>query len=194
MPVWAAYSPVKNSPAEARSKFQGGSPCHSATSGEMDIYQANSKILSMIGAEIEAPQDVTFNGTTLKQHPSIVWSPSWAVTLSQMRSKLLSPANISISQRSSLVLEGVNITIQGLHLDGALVIRVAEGASLRIEDLTVQNAGWRFVALDENDESIPEINRVRGFQVIRDETKEFVFSAPGEHVLTKCSCISKRTN
>lgn len=31
--VWAAYSPVKNSPADARAKAGGGTPSHSATSG-----------------------------------------------------------------------------------------------------------------------------------------------------------------
>ena len=41
--VWAAYSPVKNSPADARVKAQAGSPSHSATTGELDIYQANCR-------------------------------------------------------------------------------------------------------------------------------------------------------
>lgn len=41
--VWAAYSPVKNSPADARAKAAAGSPSHSATTGELDIYQANCR-------------------------------------------------------------------------------------------------------------------------------------------------------
>ena len=39
--VWAAYSPVKNSPADARAKGAGGDPSHSAASGELDLYKAN---------------------------------------------------------------------------------------------------------------------------------------------------------
>ena len=41
--VWAAYSPVKNSPAEARAKAAAGGPSHSATTGELDVYQANCR-------------------------------------------------------------------------------------------------------------------------------------------------------
>ena len=41
--MWAAYSPVKNSPADARAKVAGGTPSHSATTGELDIYAANCR-------------------------------------------------------------------------------------------------------------------------------------------------------
>ena len=40
---WAAYSPVKNSPADARAKVAAGNPSHSATAGELDIYQVNCR-------------------------------------------------------------------------------------------------------------------------------------------------------
>lgn len=41
MQVWATYSPVKNSPADARAKAAEGNPTHSATTGEMDIYKVS---------------------------------------------------------------------------------------------------------------------------------------------------------
>ncbi len=41
--VWAAYSPVKNSPKDAAAKAQGGNPSHSATTGELDVYQVNCR-------------------------------------------------------------------------------------------------------------------------------------------------------
>lgn len=40
--VWATYSPVKNSPADARAKAAEGNPTHSATTGEMDIYKVRA--------------------------------------------------------------------------------------------------------------------------------------------------------
>lgn len=43
MQVWAAYSPVKNSPPDARAKAAAGSPSHSATTGELDIYRTNCR-------------------------------------------------------------------------------------------------------------------------------------------------------
>ena len=42
--VWAAYSPVKNSPADAAKKAAAGDPSHSATSGELDLYMTNCKV------------------------------------------------------------------------------------------------------------------------------------------------------
>lgn len=42
--VWAAYSPVKNSPADAAAKAASGNPSHSATTGELDIYKTNCKV------------------------------------------------------------------------------------------------------------------------------------------------------
>lgn len=43
MQVWAAYSPVKNSPPDAKAKVAAGAPSHSATTGELDIYQTNCR-------------------------------------------------------------------------------------------------------------------------------------------------------
>ncbi|CAK9175496.1 unnamed protein product [Ilex paraguariensis] len=42
--TWLAYAPVKNNPEDA-AKVPKGNPYHSATSGEMAIYRANSLIL-----------------------------------------------------------------------------------------------------------------------------------------------------
>lgn len=47
--VWAAYSPVKNSPADAAAKAAGGNPSHSATTGELDYYKANCKVVGETG-------------------------------------------------------------------------------------------------------------------------------------------------
>ena len=47
--VWAAYSPVKNSPPDAKAKAAAGSPSHSATTGELDIYQTNCRCAASTG-------------------------------------------------------------------------------------------------------------------------------------------------
>ena len=107
--VWVAYSPVKNSPAEAMAKAAAGNPSHSATTGELDIYRANCNVLRHLGAKIEDPEEQTFNGIEVEVrteplnrncfcppsadsrispyiasqvHPRIVWSPSFACTTS----------------------------------------------------------------------------------------------------------------
>lgn len=45
--TWLAYAPVKNNPEDA-AKVPKGNPYHSATSGEMAIYRANSMILKKV--------------------------------------------------------------------------------------------------------------------------------------------------
>ncbi|KAJ9673517.1 hypothetical protein PVL29_023218 [Vitis rotundifolia] len=47
MDTWLAYAPVKNNPEDA-AKVPKGNPYHSATSGEMAIYRANSLILRKV--------------------------------------------------------------------------------------------------------------------------------------------------
>ena len=46
--VWAAYSPVKNSPKDAAAKAEGGGPSHSATTGELDVYQVNCRSVKRV--------------------------------------------------------------------------------------------------------------------------------------------------
>lgn len=41
--VWSTYSPVKNNPEDALAKVEAGGPSHSATTGELDIYQVNCR-------------------------------------------------------------------------------------------------------------------------------------------------------
>lgn len=47
--VWAAYSPVKNSPGDARAKAASGNPSHSATAAELDIYKTNCMVRGWAG-------------------------------------------------------------------------------------------------------------------------------------------------
>ena len=44
LPVWLAYSPVKNSPDEALAKAKSGNPTHSATSSELEVYERNCRV------------------------------------------------------------------------------------------------------------------------------------------------------
>jgi hypothetical protein len=44
--VWATYSPVKNSPADAQAKAAEGNPTHSATTAEMDFYKCGAEMLA----------------------------------------------------------------------------------------------------------------------------------------------------
>ncbi|QDZ20571.1 UTP--glucose-1-phosphate uridylyltransferase [Chloropicon primus] len=179
--VWVAYSPVKNSPAEALAKAEAGNPSHSATTGELDIYRANCNVLKHLGASVEDPAKTTFNGIYVQLHPRIVWSPSFACTTEEV-SKKIDCKTLQVSQGSSLVLEGENITINGLSLNGSLVIRASNGARVTVKNLRVDNKGWEWRPLDSA-EGAREEERMRGFTVIKHETRVIEFDSPGEYTV-----------
>jgi len=55
------------------------------------------------------------------------------------------PSALRVSSRSTLVVLGADLTIDGLDLDGTLVVRVQPGASLVLRNITVRNGGWSWV-------------------------------------------------
>ncbi|CAN6476184.1 unnamed protein product [Victoria cruziana] len=70
MDAWLAYSPVKNNPDDA-AKVPKGNPHHSATTGEMAIYRANSIILRKAGARVEDPKLEVYNGQEVEVWPRV---------------------------------------------------------------------------------------------------------------------------
>ncbi|KAF6133923.1 hypothetical protein GIB67_040687 [Kingdonia uniflora] len=176
MDTWLAYAPVKNNPEDA-AKVPKGNPYHSATSGEMAIYRANSKILQEADCKIADPVIEEFNGQEVEVWPRIVWEPKWALTFADVKEKV--HGHCSISQRSTLVIKGRNVAIEDLTLDGTLIISSAEGA----EDAKVttvrgkiQNKGFILEKVDKSETS--EIARIRGFRIKEVEKKEVIYSKP----------------
>ncbi|KAL2339728.1 hypothetical protein Fmac_007668 [Flemingia macrophylla] len=155
METWLAYAPVKNNPEEA-SKVQQvpkGNPYHSATSGEMAIYRANSLILKKAGVQVADPVLQVINGQEVEVWPRVTWKPKWGLTFSLVKSKV--GGNCSISQRSTLAIKGQNIFIEDLSLDGALIIDAVHDAEVNVRG-AVQNEGWILETVDYEDTSLPE--------------------------------------
>ncbi|KAJ7965490.1 UDP-sugar pyrophosphorylase [Quillaja saponaria] len=173
---WLAYAPVKNNPEDA-AKVPIGNPYHSATSGEMAIYRANSLILRKSGVEIADPVQQVFNGQEVEVWPRITWKPKWGVTFSQIKSKV--GGSCSVSQRSTLAIKGQNIFLEDLSLDGALVISAIEGAEVKVGG-SVQNKGWQLENVDYKDASVPEELRIRGFKFNKTAQLENNYSEPGK--------------
>lgn len=184
MDTWLAYAPVKNNPEDA-AKVPKGNPYHSATSGEMAIYRANSLILRKAGAHVGDPVTQVFNGQEVEVWPRIVWKPKWGLTFSEVRRKVSS--SCSVSQKSTLLLNGRDIFIEDLSLDGALIINAgedAEGNSLILRKVTVkgrvENKGWILESVDYKDASVPEEIRIRGFRINKVEHLEKAYDRPGK--------------
>ncbi|XP_073304684.1 UDP-sugar pyrophosphorylase-like [Primulina huaijiensis] len=162
MDTWLAYAPVKNNPEDA-AKVPKGNPYHSATSGEMAIYKANSLILRKADVKVDDPVQRVFNGQEVEVWPRIVWQPKWGLTFSDIRSKF--GGNCSITAKSTIVINGKSVYLEDLALDGALVINgTADGAEVKVGG-SVQNKGWIFEDVDFKDTSAPEEVRIRGFRI-----------------------------
>ncbi|MQL97714.1 hypothetical protein Taro_030420 [Colocasia esculenta] len=176
MDAWLAYAPVKNNPEDA-AKVPKGNPYHSATSGEMAIYRANSLILRKVGVHVADPVIGSFNGQEVEVWPRITWKPRWALTFSDVKSKV--SGSCSVSQESTMVINGRNIYFEDLALEGSLLINAVDEAEVKVSG-RVQNEGWVLEPLDHNDTSIPEELRIRGFRVKKIDQLEINYTEPGK--------------
>ncbi|EPS61447.1 hypothetical protein M569_13348 [Genlisea aurea] len=200
--AWLAYAPVKNNPEDAAKvidcvekpfrlfrlidfspscymQVPKGNPYHSATSGEMAIYRANSLILREAGVEVSDPIRSTFNGQEVEVWPRVTWKPKWGVAFSEIKSKVSGDGN-SITGRSTLAIGGRSVYLENLALDGALIIDAVDGAKVKATG-SVQNAGWKIENVDFRDTALPEEVRIRGFKIGREEQLEGTYEVPGEY-------------
>ncbi|KAM6543980.1 hypothetical protein CsatB_008427 [Cannabis sativa] len=170
MDAWFAYAPVKNNPEDA-AKVPKGNPYHSATSGEMAVYRANSLILRKAGVQIADPVPEVFNGQEVEVWSRITWKPQWGLTFSDIKKKV--GGSCSISQRSTMIIKGCNVIVEDLSLDGALVIDAAKNSEVKVGG-SVLNKGWTIEKVDHNDTSVAEELRIRGFRIKRIQQLETV--------------------
>eukprot|EP00198_Chlamydomonas_reinhardtii_P000981 XP_001690316.1 UDP-N-acetylglucosamine-pyrophosphorylase [Chlamydomonas reinhardtii] len=166
--VWASYSPVKNSPADAAAKFKEGNPTHSATTGRRQGWERRGRE----GKGKRAGRRSGRQGRT---------SATRCEVEQEVAEAKVAPGSLVLSPGAVLVLEGADISIQGpVKVDGALVVRAAPGARVTLGPLAVSNRGWTWAPLAEG-EAASEEERIRGFKVVRTETKELVFDKPGTY-------------
>ena len=164
------YSPVKNNVKDAKAKQESGLEPACASAGEIDVYKFNADILSCGGAgmAIGAPVAADFLGIKVSIPPAVVLSPSFAVGCKGRVS------GGSLAPGSTLILEGEDITLKNVHVDGCLVVKAPPGQPIVLENLNVKNAGCQFVPLTEDElATAPEPIAIRGFRVQRKEAKTY---------------------
>ncbi|XWS25075.1 hypothetical protein CRYUN_Cryun27aG0039900 [Craigia yunnanensis] len=179
MDTWLAYAPVKNNPEDA-AKVPKGNPYHSATSGEMAIYRANSLILKKVGVQVDDPVQQVFNGQEVEVWPRVTWKPKWGLTFAEIKNKV--SGSCSISQRSTLALKGRHIFLEDLSLDGALIIKSVNDAEVKVGG-SIKNQGWLLESIDYKDTAIPEELRIRGFKINKIEQLEETYCEAGKFTL-----------
>jgi UDP-sugar pyrophosphorylase len=184
-PEWT-YSPVKNDPVEALAKVKKGVPGRSMAEGEMDFYDAQCRRLAAAGVAIPKYGSILVQGFTLALPPRIVLHPNFAPTQAVLASRFPDPAAISISQRSTLIIEGPDVRVEGLELDGTFVVKACAGAFVTLKKgLKVINAGWSLEALSSNEAgshgNVSVAVAIRGFQSVRTEARTLEFTSPGSY-------------
>lgn len=60
--------------------------------------------------------------------PRIVWKPKWGLTFSEIKKKV--GGSCSISQKSTMVINGSDIFVEDLSLDGALLVNSIDEAEV----------------------------------------------------------------
>ncbi|KAE9446515.1 hypothetical protein C3L33_21591, partial [Rhododendron williamsianum] len=191
MDIWLAYAPVKNNPEDA-AKVPKGNPYHSATSGEMAVYRANSLILKKRYYNGKFGFDsISQNNSTALMVAGVQWTRGGSVAPCHLEAQMGADfpdvtskvsGSCSISQKSTLVINGSNIFLEDLSLDGALVINSVIDAEVKVGG-SVQNKGWILENVDYKDTSAPEEVRIRGFRINKVEQLEKTYNEPGNFCL-----------
>jgi len=178
---WLCFSPVKNNLVDAALKAEKKMPAECAGSAESDAMALNARLLKMAGVSIEdtTSEPVSFSGVPLAFGPMITLLPSFGTCLTDVKARIADPSKVSISAGSALTIEG-DVTVRGsLNVNGALVIRATKGAKIIIDNLAVNNAGWKMVPAEGGDVNVA----MRGYNIEKSDTREIVFEGPGEHVI-----------
>ena len=187
------YFPCKNDIVSAAALSAKGVPPHSAATSEMAVYHMHATALATLGATLGAPVARTFRGVGVDVGAAVVLAPSFAPCFTLLAEKLPTPAQLTISARSTLVVRGADIEIDKLALDGALVIEVADGGSLHIRDLSVTNDGWEFVELtDEEANAADEETAIRGYRLVKHSSRVIRVDA-GQHIIMENGRARKAT-
>ena len=182
---WYTFSPAKNAfEAGVDHVSKGGKAPGTMCSAESDKYISNQKKLKLAGVDLVVTetedQKVNLAGIPITPGPRIILCPAFAITKSEIMSKI---SGGTITQRSSLVLEGEELYVRNIDLDGALVIRAAHGCHVTVDGLKVENEGWEFVKIphDADLDKIPESVHIRGYTIKRNASKEYIITEPGKY-------------
>mmetsp|Transcript_29133 Transcript_29133/g.93919 ORF Transcript_29133/g.93919 Transcript_29133/m.93919 type:complete len:623 (-) Transcript_29133:412-2280(-) len=179
------FSPVKTNLADARLKSVKGEPTYSAASGEADVYASACETLAACGVRLPPPGRALRSGVGVVDTPRVVIDPSFGRSLNAWRAKFITPSAVYLAPGSTLVMQGAleSLKIQALTLQGSLVIRAVPGARVLIKRLRVQNTGWSFQELDPSNASEPEALAIRGYRLVKHQTRELVFDRPGVYTV-----------
>lgn len=116
----------------------------------------------LLGMAVGSGEVVVPLGIPVVLSPQVHLAPAFAPTWAELLTKVKGG---SLSARSSLVVDG-EARLLGLALDGALVLRPSNGASLKVDGLREANAGWTLQKLQPGEDA-PEVVAMRGYRLVQ---------------------------
>lgn len=192
---WFTFSPAKNSLEAGQKAVKGGSAAPGTlSSAESDFYVQNVRKMECVGNfkvlndDNEDAPLVLLAGIPVTAGPRVVLAPSIGATLQGLKDHIQGP--ITMTKRSILVIEGHDVIVKKLHLDGALVIKAEPDSHITVDGLQVDNLGWSLEELDA-ERDYPEAVRIRGYTIDMKETREYIVSEPGDYVIDSSGEITK---
>jgi len=183
-PRWIVFSAVKNNIVDAATKLRRSGAAESGSSGEFDMYLACRRYLAAAGVRFGRDKEVTYHDIQVPYGARCVYSPSFGVTLDEVKKRIM--GKVTVSNESTLVLDG-DIDIINLELDGALIIKACPGSKVIIKNLTVKNDGWRMKVISPDDESYAQKYRIRGYVIDKEDQLELNYPVPGSHIVDDTS-------
>lgn len=189
---WVTFSPAKNSLEAGQDAVKSGNTAPGTlSSAECDLYVQNQKKLRFAGVDIPVPEYkgfVPMASIPVTPGPRIILCPAFGLCQDDYKSRI--QGTVRISERSSLVLDGHHLTIRGLELDGALVVRCGTESFVTIDGLKVKNDGWELQELDPAKE-YSETVRIRGYTMNKKETQVYTITEPGHFTIDGTGQVKK---
>jgi UDP-sugar pyrophosphorylase len=158
---WFVFSACKNNLKDGIDKLKKNLNPETAFSVEQDIFNWNVRVLKdtlgVLKVKGGEPDTVKINDVEISFGPKIVIYPSFAFTLSGLRSKI---SNLKITYNSTLIIEGQESAIKDISIEGYSKI-----SNQVYTDKTIKNSNSvKYVALKEGEGQNYEI--IRGYTTL----------------------------
>src|SRR3989338_1512397 len=179
------FSPVKNNLVTGARNPANGLYPDAMPTGEADFHKHFRRLLQRAEVQINVEGNpATARGVPYQAGAKVVLRPRFAQTVREIIEKIKGG---SITDRSTLIIDGEHVVLENLQLDGALIIRTAPDVTLTIRNATVTNAGWHFVELTDEEIRDPTVSselKVRGYRLDKRGERVIELSEPGDYELS----------
>lgn len=169
---------------------KGGLAPGTMSSAESDKYIQNQRKLKFAGMDVDVTSHddlIAVGGIPVTPGPRIILCPGFAISQEEVLNKI---EGGKITKKSALVLEGQHLKVKNLDLDGALVIRTGPDCHVTVDGLKVQNKGWELEEIPEGAD-VPETVAIRGYTMVKHESKEILIYEPGKYIVDKDGEVQK---